>query len=81
MIDPKTIDEVSRRIIKALPEGLEQLSADINQNLRSAVSAALARADLVTREEFDVQSAVLARTREKLTELERTVSQLEEKLR
>ena len=80
MIDPKTLDELARRFIRALPDGLEQLSDDLGQNVKAAFSAALSRADLVTREEFDVQSAVLARTREKLTELEKTVTTLERRL-
>tara|TARA_B100000029_G_C16804502_1_gene678013 strand:+ start:32 stop:304 length:273 start_codon:yes stop_codon:yes gene_type:complete len=81
MIDPKTLDDISKRILNALPPGLEQLTEDARKNARSAMSAALARADLVTREEFDVQSAVLARTREKLEALEQTVTALESELR
>jgi len=81
MIDPKTLDDISKRILNALPPGLEQLTEDARKNARSAMSAALARADLVTREEFDVQSAVLARTREKLEALEQTVTALESALR
>jgi len=81
MIDPKTLDDISKRMLNALPPGLEQLTDDARKNARSAISAALARADLVTREEFDVQSAVLARTREKLEALEQTVTALESELR
>ncbi|MBS36766.1 MAG: hypothetical protein CMO26_12680 [Thiotrichales bacterium] len=81
MIDPKTLDDISKRILNALPPDLEQLTEDARKNARSAMSAALARADLVTREEFDVQSAVLARTREKLEALEQTVTALESALR
>ena len=77
MIDPKILDQLATRFIKALPDGLEQLSDDLGQNLKAAFAAALSRADIVTREEFDVQSSVLTRTREKLTELEKTVAKLE----
>jgi BMFP domain-containing protein YqiC len=80
MIEPKTLDELGKRILAALPPGLEQLSEDARKNARAAMSAALAKADLVTREEFDVQAAVLARTRAKLTELERVVTELGENL-
>ena len=80
MIDPKTLDELAQRFIKALPDGLGQLSDNFGHNVKAAFSAALARADLVTREEFDVQSAVLTRTREKLTALENIVNELERKL-
>ena len=81
MIDPKTLDDISKRMLNALPPGLEQLTDAARKTARSAISAALARADLVTREEFDVQSAVLARTREKLEALEQTVTALESELR
>ena len=80
MINPKTLDEISKHIDDALPEGLVQLRQDVKQNLRAGLEAALSRADLVTREEFDVQAAVLARTREKLTALEETVARLESEL-
>ena len=77
MIDPRTLDALVTKIAEGLPAGFGQLHQDLRNNLHAAVSAALARMDLVTREEFDVQSAVLARTREKLTALEAKVSALE----
>ena len=60
-----------------LPPGLKQGGEDLKRNLRAAVSAQLDRLDLVTREEFEVQRAVLMRTREKLEALERAVAALE----
>ena len=80
MIDPKTLDALVARIAEGLPAGFGQVHEDLRNNLRAAVSAALARMDLVSREEFDVQSAVLARTREKLTALEAQVAELERTL-
>lgn len=80
MIDPKTLDALVTKIAEGLPAGFGQIHADLRNNLHAAVSAALARMDLVSREEFDVQSAVLARTREKLTALEATVAELEQAL-
>ena len=77
MIDPKTLDALAARIAEGLPAGFGQVHEDLRNNLHAAVSAALSRLDLVSREEFDVQSAVLARTREKLTALEATVAKLE----
>jgi BMFP domain-containing protein YqiC len=56
------------------------LQEDVNRNVRASLESGLARLDLVTREEFDVQSAVLARTREKLAALETQVSALEQAL-
>ncbi len=79
-MNPKILDEISRKFIQALPEGMDKLPEELRKNLRSALTAALARVDLVTRDEFDVQSAVLARTREKLAVLEDTVKSLEQAL-
>ena len=73
------LDELTRRVAQALPEGLDQLQTDLEQNNRAALATALSRMDLVTREEFDVQAGVLARTREKLTVLEDRVRELEER--
>ena len=78
MLDPKTLDEIANGFTKLLPDGLEQLREDLRKNFRVAVTSALSRMDLVTREEFDVQAAVLSRTRKKLTVLEETVARLEQ---
>ena len=80
MIDPKSLDALTAKIAEGLPAGLGLVHEDLRNNVRAAVSAALARMDLVSRAELDVQSAVLARTREKLTALEATVSELEHTL-
>ncbi len=52
---------------------------DIEKNVRAMLASTFARLDLVTREEFDVQSAVLARTREKLVQLEIKLAELEKR--
>ena len=80
MIDPKTLDALVSRIAEGLPAGFGQVHEDLKSNLHAAVSAALARMDLVSREEFDVQTAVLSRTREKLAALEAEVARLEHSL-
>ncbi len=80
MMNPRLIDQLTAGIAAALPPGIGQLQADLEQTIRAAVTAALARMDLVTREEFDVQSAVLARTRARLEALEQKVLALEEQL-
>jgi BMFP domain-containing protein YqiC len=77
MLDPKVIDDLSRKLAKNLPGGLATLQEDFQRNAAASLQAALARLDLVTREEFDVQQAVLARTREKLQALEQQVAALE----
>jgi BMFP domain-containing protein YqiC len=77
MLDPKIIDDLSRRLADSLPAGVTALQDDVRRNTRAALQAALARLDLVTREEFDIQQAVLARAREKLELLEARISALE----
>jgi BMFP domain-containing protein YqiC len=77
MLDPKVIDDLSRKLARNLPGGLATLQEDFQRNAAASLQAALARLDLVTREEFDVQQAVLARTREKLQALEQQVAALE----
>jgi len=80
MFDPKILDDLSRRLSDSLPAGLRVMRDDVDKNLRAAVQSALTRLDLVTREEFDVQVAVLARTRALLTVLETRVTELEAQL-
>ena len=75
MINAKIIDQVSAAVSNVLPS---QLSSDVKKNMRAALQSALERLDLVTREELEVQEAVLARTREKLQELEKKIATLEE---
>ena len=79
MLDPKKIEEVLDTISNALPPGVTSVQDELSKNIRSALSAAFAKLDLITREDFDVQTAVLHRTREKLEALEQRVSELENK--
>ncbi|MBS0193585.1 MAG: accessory factor UbiK family protein [Proteobacteria bacterium] len=80
MIDIKTLDELARRVHEAIPPGVREATGDLHQHLRAGLQAGLGKLDLVTREEFDVQRAVLLRTREKLELLERMVELLETRL-
>jgi BMFP domain-containing protein YqiC len=80
MVNTALIDEVMRTIAKALPPGLDRMQQDVDRNLRAAVSSALSRLDLVTREEFEVQARVLERTRSKLERLEAEVAELEKEI-
>ncbi len=77
MINAKILDQVSAAMSNVLPS---QLSSDVKKNMRAALQSALERLDLVTREELEVQEAVLARTREKLQELEKKIAALEKQL-
>ncbi|WP_374500499.1 accessory factor UbiK family protein [Pseudoxanthomonas sp.] len=80
MIDLNHIDDLARRLSQLVPPGLRDSQEELQQTFKSALQAGLAKLDLVTREEFDVQQAVLLRTREKLEVLERTVATLEAQL-
>jgi BMFP domain-containing protein YqiC len=77
MLDPKVFDDISRRMTENLPRGLQSLQEDMQRNFRTGLESALNRLNLVTREEFDVQQAVLQRTRAKLKALEARVAELE----
>ena len=77
MLDFKSIDDLARRLSDLVPPGLDGARADLEKNFRSALQAGLGRLDLVTREDFDVQRAVLLRTREKLELLERRIREIE----
>jgi BMFP domain-containing protein YqiC len=77
MIDSKHLDDLARRLADTLPSGIREMQQDVEKSLRGILQASLSKLDLVTREEFDVQSRVLARTREKLDKLEKTIAALE----
>ncbi len=74
MINQKQLDELGAKIKEMIANSPAR---DIEKNLRAMLAATFARLDLVTREEFDVQSEVLARTREKLVRLEAKLAELE----
>jgi len=73
-----SIEDLARKLAEALPESLRAMRQDIEDNFRSVLKSGLGKLDLVTREEFEVQEAVLARTREKLEALEARLKELEE---
>jgi BMFP domain-containing protein YqiC len=79
MFDTKFIDDLARQISDSIPSGVKELQQDLEKNIHTLLQGALAKLDLVTREEFDAQSQVLLRTREKLEQLEKIISALEEK--
>ena len=80
-MDPKILDDMAQRLAASLPPGVEQLRTDAEKNLRAALESLLSKMNLVNREEFEVQQAVLQRTRAKLEQLELTISALENKLK
>ncbi len=77
MIDLNHLDDLARRLSDMVPPGLRQSREELQATFKTALQAGLGKLDLVTREEFDVQRAVLLKTREKLEALEKTVAELE----
>jgi BMFP domain-containing protein YqiC len=79
-IDLAHIDELARRLSSLVPSGLREGREELQQNFKSVLQTGLGKLDLVTRDEFDVQRAVLLRTRDKLNELQRSIAQIEAQL-
>ena len=77
MIDLTQLDDLARRLGGLLPPSLREGREELQENFKSVLQAGLAKLDLVTREEFEVQRAVLLKTREKLEALERTIAGIE----
>ena len=77
--DPKSLDDLARRLAEAVPPGLAALKHDLEQNFKAVLQSGLTKLDLVTRQEFDIQAGVLRRSRERLEELEARIAALEAK--
>jgi hypothetical protein len=80
MTDKTTLDELSRRLADAVPTGLLSVRDELEKNFQAVLQSALSRLNLVSREEFDVQRAVLERSRIRLEELEARIAELEKLL-
>jgi ubiquinone biosynthesis accessory factor UbiK len=78
-IDPR-LDDIARRLFEGLPESARTLRRDIESNFRAVLQASLAKLDLTTRQEFEIQTRVLERTRAALTQLEQRIAVLEKRL-
>lgn len=76
MSAPKQLEELAKKLYDALPTSLQNFENEIQQKFKEILQSAFAHMDLVTREEFDVQQKVLARTREKVDLLEAQVQAL-----
>ncbi len=77
MMDRQEIDKIALRLASLVPPGLAELQQDLQANFQDVLVQGLRRLDLVTREEFDVQCQVLARTRAKVEALEQALAELE----
>jgi len=80
MFDPKSLDDIASRLAGAIPPGLSNLKDDLEKSFHAILQGALSKLDLVTREEFEVQKLVLAKTRSKLEDLEKRVAEMEQQL-
>ena len=78
MDKPNQIDDLAKKLTSFMPSSLQNLQADIEKNMHSSLESGLRKMNLVSREEFDIQNAVLLRTRERLEILEKVVSELEQ---
>jgi len=74
------LDELARRLAEAVPASLRSLGRDLETNFKAILQAQLAKLDLVSRNEFDVQAAVLARTQAALAAMEQRLKDIEAKL-
>lgn len=76
MFDPKYFEEIAKKLLSALPDKAQEIEQDLQEKFKMILQASFAKLDLVTREEFDVQAKVLARTREKIENLQRQVTEI-----
>jgi hypothetical protein len=79
-LDAKSVDELARRLADAVPESVRSFGRDLEGNFKAVLQAQLSKLDLVSRQEFEVQSALLARTQAALTALEARLKELEARL-
>lgn len=77
MFDAKTIDDLAIRLAAKVQPSVNALKSDVEKNCRAILQGAIGKLDLVTREEFEVQKLVLAKTRAKLDDLEQRVAAME----
>jgi BMFP domain-containing protein YqiC len=79
-MNTSALDDLARRLTEAIPPSIRNLGQDLESNFKAVLQAQLARLDLVSRTEFDVQSALLKRTESALTAMEQRLKDLEAKL-
>ena len=77
-MDPMSVNEIARRLLESLPAAVRGAQADLENNFRGVLRGTLSKLDLVSREEFDVQTKVLERTRGRLAALEARLAELEQ---
>lgn len=80
MINAKKIEEIAKQVTDSIPPGVKNMANDFEDKAKSVLQSKLSQLDVVTREEFDVQTQVLIKTREKISELEAKLAELEAKI-
>jgi hypothetical protein len=80
MFNPQKLEEIAKQISDAMPEGVKSFGEEVDRKIKQVLQTQLEKLDMVSREEFDVQTQVLLRTREKLAEMEAKFAELEKKL-
>jgi hypothetical protein len=80
MINAKKIEEIAKQVTESIPPSLKNMANDFEDKAKTVLQNKLAQLDVVTREEFDIQTQVLIKTRAKLTELESKLAELEVKI-
>ena len=78
MHQKNTLDDLARKITGLLPGNITRIQQDLESSIHTLLQSSLSKMNLVTREEFDVQAALLQRTREKLDKLEKLLQELEQ---
>lgn len=76
MLDTDKLEELAKKLYASLPSGIQNLEQEVQQKFKEILKTALSNLDIITREEFDVQTKVLARTREKVEELQAQLDEL-----
>lgn len=79
MFNPQKLEEIAKQVSDAMPEGVKNIGEDIDRKVKQVLQAQLGKLDMVSREEFEVQTQVLLRTREKLAEMEAKIEEIESK--
>ena len=80
MFNPQKIEEIAKQLSNSMPAGVKSFGEDVDRKIKQVLQAQLGKLDMVSREEFDVQTHVLLRTREKLAEIEAKFEELENRL-
>jgi BMFP domain-containing protein YqiC len=75
------LDDLARQLVESMPQNLRAFGQDLERNFKTLLHSGLERMELVTREEFDLQRAVLERTRSKLETMEARLGELEKALK